>query len=68
MGVEMTRFVDSKSFDFPEWLLQNGIDVRFQRILHFTQSEKRSEFFSQWKLLIDKRKELTLAEEKISSQ
>lgn len=65
MGVEMARYVDSKRFDFPEWLLQNGIDVRFQRILQFTQSERRSEFFGQWELLIDKRKELTLAEEKI---
>ncbi len=65
MGVDMTKSVDSKRFDFPEWLLQKGIDVRFQRILQITQSERRSEFFSQWKLLIDKRKELTLAEEKI---
>ena len=61
----MTKSVDSKEFDFPDWLLQNGIDVRFQKILQLTHNQKRSEFFDQWKLLIDRRKVLNLAEEKM---
>ena len=61
----MTKSADSKKFDFSDWLLQNGIDVRFKRILKFTQSEKSSEFLLQWKLLTDKRKELNIAEEKM---